>query len=563
MPNIDLESLWPDVRSEWILFEDPHIVVMNAPPGVPSQAADPSHPDDLVTRLRRYYATREGVRAEDIYLGVHQRLDAGTSGALVLTRATEANAGLAAAFESRAVEKRYVAAVVGWRDEGERVLEHHLAFRDGRAEVVRPGDPHGKPARLRARVRERCGERALLDIALETGRTHQIRAQLAAEGTPVAGDAAYGDVPAPRLLLHAAELEFAHPVHGERVHVEAPIPEPFAAWLRGDDGIPGNDAALADRIRTAVDARWGLARALDDTDVFRLLHGAADGVPGFALDRYGDFLVAHLMSDEAEANAGRLLDAASNLGFAGVYVKHRPRQASTLVDTRRDEVAPSCAVRGHDAPEEFVVHELGLPLHVRLGDGLSTGVFLDQRTNRARVAAWSAGKRVLNLFSYTCAFTVAAVRGGATSTLSVDAAQPALDWGRRNVGLPSTDRKHEFARVDAFELLAKLAEVGRRFDVIVADPPTYATTKRSRFESGRDWIRLAAAIFRVSDRGARVLLSSNDQRMPVRAFERFVRDGAREAGVAIAHLRLRFPPSDFPTGAGAEPLQKAVEVELA
>src|SRR5207248_1532625 len=144
------------------------------------------------------------------------------------------------------------------------------------------------------------------------------------------------------------------------------------------------------------------AGALADDDprkitAFRLLNDEGDGVPGVALDVYGDHLVAHLYPDGSTA-AGRdvvaarepLLDRLDALGFDGVYLKVRPKQAN-VADTRSASLAPSAPVRGRAAPDEFAIVERGVPYLARLGDGLSTGIFLDQRENRRRIRAMSSG----------------------------------------------------------------------------------------------------------------------------------------------------------------------------
>src|SRR4029077_1479699 len=134
------------------------------------------------------------------------------------------------------------------------------------------------------------------------------------------------------------------------------------------------------------------------------------------------------------ARRDRVLDRLHALGFDGVYLKVRPKQANVLADTRREDLAPRLPVRGSPAPEEIAIVEESMPLLVRLGDGLSTGLFLDQRMNRRRVREMcTRGSAMANLFAYTCGFTVAAALGGAERTVSVDAAAAALERGRANL----------------------------------------------------------------------------------------------------------------------------------
>jgi 23S rRNA (cytosine1962-C5)-methyltransferase len=259
-----------------------------------------------------------------------------------------------------------------------------------------------------------------------------------------------------------------------------------------------------------------------------------------------------------------VLDRLHALGLRGVYLKRRPKKAQDLSARDLEAHAPSLPVRGEPAPDELVVHEHGVPFHARLGDGMSTGLFLDQRANRARVRALASGKRVLNLFAYTCGFTVAAAVGGALETVSVDASKKALERGRANLGLSGLEGPaHRFVADDAFEVLARMAKRGERFDLVCVDPPTFSTTKRGRWTSGKDWERLAALVFAVLTEGGVAIATSNDRRMAQGAFRAHLRAGAALAGVSLARLVDLAPPLDFRAGPGENPLLKGVLAERA
>src|SRR5579859_3873540 len=135
---MDRARVWPDFRDAWILFEDADVIAVNKPAGVASQAADPTSPDDIATRLKRFLGARSA--GADAYLGVHQRLDRDTSGVLVFARRREANASLAAQFERRTVQKTYVACVTGWpaKRERETLCDALAPDRDGRMRVASP-----------------------------------------------------------------------------------------------------------------------------------------------------------------------------------------------------------------------------------------------------------------------------------------------------------------------------------------------------------------------------------------------------------------------------------------
>lgn len=557
-------AIWPEFRAAWVVHDDGDVIVVDKPVGVSSQAADEDRPDDVVTRLSAWLG--------GAYLGTHQRLDRDTSGLLVFARKKEMNAALAKQFEGRAVKKTYLAAVTGWpRGKDAATLKDVLApDKDGTMRVVRGGARDAKVAVTHVKVRARKQDRALLELDLETGRTHQARIQLAHAGSPIAGDALYGGAAAPRLMLHAWRLALKHPRTGAAVRYEAPVPAELDAWLaNGDPGerVYDDAASLGAALSRAVERRWGLGRAASGpraTTAFRLVNEEGDALPRLAVDVYGDWLVAQLYGDDGPwadvARRDRLLDALAALGFDGVYLKVRPRQANVLVDTRREELAPRLPVRGTPAPEPLAIVEEGMPLLVRLGDGLSTGLFLDQRANRRRVRELARGASVANLFAYTCAFSVAAALGGAKRTVSVDASAAALERGRENMVHAGVleSAEHAFVADDAFAWLAKAAKKGERFDLVVLDPPSYSSTKKSRFVADENYAEVAAQALKLLTPGGRLLACTNHRGISQSRFRKILFDAGREARVELSQVKDLPPPLDYPVAPGAESHLKAV-----
>jgi len=565
-------QLWPAFDEAWILYEDDDVIAVDKPPGMPSQASDASRTDDVVTRLLSHLGERGG---PEPYLGVHQRLDKETSGVLVMAKRREANASLAAQFEGRLVEKRYRAAVLGWpKGRRKAVLRDVLAPGEGGGmRVAREGEKGAQPAVTHVEEVGRRGDRALLELRLETGRTHQARVQLAHAGAPIAGDRLYGGAPATRLLLHASEIGLKHPRTGRPLSVRAPEPPELPAWLeRGDPGARVYDDAreLERTLARAVMGRYAIAHASHATTAFRLVNDAGDALPGLVVDLYDDWLVAELHADDEalfghEARKARTLDALFALGARGVYLKVRPKQASTLVDTRREDLAPKLPVRGEEAPFEIEILEDGIPYGVRLADGLQTGIFLDQRNNRRRVREASNGRRVLNLFAYTCAFSIAAARGGATRTVSVDAAVTALERGRRGferAGVPC-GAEHAFAAEDAFAWLRRAGRGKERFDLVILDPPSYSSTKKRRFVAKTDYAELAAEAMALIEPDGVLLACVNHRGISQGRFRKMLHDAARAAQRRVVQAKDLGMGADFPVAMGGESHLKAVWVTLA
>ncbi|MFT3921044.1 MAG: class I SAM-dependent methyltransferase [Myxococcales bacterium] len=298
--------------------------------------------------------------------------------------------------------------------------------------------------------------------------------------------------------------------------------------------------------------RLALGLPSAETNAYRLFHGAAEGLEGLTVDVYGEFLVASLYTEQRGAREEEWLDALHELGFRGVYLKHRPKQANELRDDERRVRAPEQAVRGEDAPVSFEIRESSLPFQVRLGDGLSTGIFLDQRDNRAHLGQIARGKRVLNLFAYTCGFGLAAALGGAAETTNIDVAVPVLERGKLNYQAAGLDLEgHRFLARDVLDSLPRLARRGERFEIVALDPPSYASVKgKGRFNVEQDYTELARLALSVLSPGGTLLACTNHARLTEKDLEVCLRSAARALGRSLNAVRFVAPPADFPAPPG-------------
>jgi len=573
-----------------VLYRDDDIIVVDKPAGIPTHAPEPAdpYPGDALRIVQR----QEGLS----YLGMHQRLDADTSGVLLFSARPEANRSLAATFEGRAARKVYFAAVLGAPEVEESGIDAPIARdRDGRYKVTTAKDPAGQPARTRCRVVDRgwIGKKgqglpfAVIEAIPETGRTHQIRLHLAHVGLPVLGDALYGGNAGvfPRLCLHAAELTIPHPATGKRITFRAPLPAPLDRLVTGVPepalGVLSRGArhirrawaetpdVVAGLVRLAVERRAPLA-ADPDTTLYRVIHAGGDALPGLTADRFGDALVVSLYDDDEimpprpipEGLAPMLAHAA---GATTVYIKYRPRQASRVPEDEMDILAPPQPVVGPDLGHEiagFLAREEGLNYLIRSTGGLSSGLFADMRESRGRVRTWAEGKTVLNTFAYTCGFGVAALAGGAVRVLNLDLARSVLAWGQENYrlnGFEPDDRDFVFG--DVFDWLARFARRGEVFDLVILDPPSFSKTKTTRFSAAKDYARLAELAAKVVSPGGQLLACSNLAELPWRAFRERVLAGVAAAGRGGRIAGIYHEPAvDFP--AVGEPYLKMALVQL-
>lgn len=216
-----------------IVYEDMDLVVINKAPGVPVHQG-PGHYDDTVGNFLLYHYDQEGECAD--FHPVH-RLDRGTSGLLVAAKHPHAQERLKLQLHTGGFRRVYLAVCDGAPPAPSGVVDAPIGLAEGSPDrrAVHPG---GKPARTHYRVLRVCGPRTLVELELETGRTHQIRVHMAHLGCPLTGDFLYGTenrALIARPALHSAELELAHPVTGERLRFAAPLPTDMAALIPKED----------------------------------------------------------------------------------------------------------------------------------------------------------------------------------------------------------------------------------------------------------------------------------------------------------------------------------------
>jgi 23S rRNA (cytosine1962-C5)-methyltransferase len=303
-----------------------------------------------------------------------------------------------------------------------------------------------------------------------------------------------------------------------------------------------DSAFLAAQLQRAV-ARRGELDPSGQTNAYREVHAESDGLPGLIVDRYAGFRVVQFLSAGAEHWRDVLVEALTRLGeVQGIY------ERSDVSVRELEGLAQRTGVLwGFEPPVRLRIEERGVAFWVDVRGGQKTGFYLDQRENRSRLTQGMAGKDVLNAFAYTGGFTVAALKGGAASVLSLDSSAEALELAKENVvlnGLPTDTCAWTVG--DAFAELRKLRDRAASFDVVVLDPPRFAATAAQAERAARGYKDINLLAFKLLRPGGTLHTFSCSGGVSAELFEKIVAGAATDAGVDAVIEEWLGQPVDHP-----------------
>ncbi len=275
----------------------------------------------------------------------------------------------------------------------------------------------------------------------------------------------------------------------------------------------------------------------DLTTAYRLFNQDGDNLGGLSIDRYGDYALFSWYNAYIYSLKPVIVEAFQEVypELVGAYEKIRFQGLDYQ----------SAHLYGQEAPETFIILENGVSYKVFLNDGLMTGIFLDQHEVRASlVGGLALGKSVLNTFSYTAAFSVAAAMGGALETTSVDLAKRSRELSQAHFqanGL-SMDQ-HGLLVMDVFDYYKYAKRKGLSYDIIILDPPSFARNKKQTFSVAKDYHKLIAQALDILRSGGTIVASTNAANLSLGQFKKQLEKGF--SGRKHHYLDLKQLPADF------------------
>ena len=453
------------------------LVFVNKPAGISTHAPDHD--------LKGMAELVEDELLKKIYV-VH-RLDKTTTGCLVFATTEQRAKELFEDFKAHRVEKKYVFLTNQRPDFTEITI---------RSEIVKVGKEfkniadspnpnavtHFKKDKLNALFQR-------WQAFPETGKPHQIRLHAKQAGIPILGDSLYGGSTYPHLCLHAESLQ----IPGEKIF-QSPQP-PFFERM----GLI-RDQNLA-KILSAFDRRQRLFNFLKKpNEVIRLSHLENK----FRIDALGPILWIYWY-DQKDPSISDL----EIFEFLGVFLSKKVH-VRKMLDRGQDPNSKTDWKIPNDLPTVWQAEENSMQFQFRSNQGLSPGLFLDQRGNRKMVQDLAVDRSVLNLFAYTGGFSVAAALGGAKQVTTVDLSPKFLEWAKENFKLNDLDPKnYQFFAQDSFSFLEKTIKMKRKFNIVICDPPSFSRSPKGIFKIESDLARLLSLCWQVLEPQGILLFSSN------------------------------------------------------
>ena len=296
------------------------------------------------------------------------------------------------------------------------------------------------------------------------------------------------------------------------------------------------------RLLNALEFRRTILPSID-SDAYRIVNAESDGLPGIVVDRYSDFLVCQFLTAGAEYWKGVIISLLRELiPCKGIY------ERSDLKIRLKEGLRPQNGILwGEEPPDRLMIYESDIRFWVDIKRGQKTGFYLDQRDNRRAIVKYSKGMDILNCFSYSGGFGIYALKAGAARVINIDSSSEALELAKENLSINSLPiSSTENIRGNAFDILRDLRSSGKRFDLIVMDPPRFLDSRSKIVNACRGYKDINMLAFQMLKSGGILFTFSCSGLISPELFQKLIFDAALDAQVDAKIIGRLSLPIDHP-----------------
>lgn len=312
--------------------------------------------------------------------------------------------------------------------------------------------------------------------------------------------------------------------------------------LEWDENTSVDEAWYEEKISNAINSRAHLLKQ-PDTNAYRLIFSEADFLPGLIVDQYADFLSVQILSTGIEKAKTVIIEILVKL----LQPKGIFDRSDATARTHEGITAENGLLWG-EAPAAFIaVKENGITYHINIAEGQKSGFYCDQRDNRRHLAAYAEGKTVLDCFSYSGGFSLNALNNGATNVTSVDSSALAIETLKQNMELNHFDAKqHQAIQSDVNKQLRAFKDEGKKFDIVVLDPPKYAPSRSALDRAARAYKDLNRLGLLLLESGGLLATFSCSGAVDIETFKQIIAWAALDAGKEVQVIKQFSQPEDHP-----------------
>ena len=308
----------------------------------------------------------------------------------------------------------------------------------------------------------------------------------------------------------------------------------------------GQDITLDELISYRVKSAWEYRKTVTDTSSCRLIFGEADFLPGIVIDKFEDVLVVESLALGIDRLKGKIIEAVKktlqndDIIIRGVY------ERSDAKVRLQEGLARSKGFIGEELDTKVLITENGVKYYVDICEGQKTGFFLDQKYNRLAVSKICKDKEVLDCFTHTGSFALNAVNGGAAHVTAVDISDLGIAQARENAVLNGFESKMDFVVSDVFDYLPKMSETGKKFDVVILDPPAFTKSRESVKNASKGYKEINLRAMKLIRDGGFLATCSCSHFMTEELFFEAVKAAAKDAHKRIRQVEYRTQGPDHP-----------------